>query len=153
MYNDKTLVCKDCGQEFTFTAREQEFYAEKGFTNEPRAAKPAVTHAKSRRGPRQMYDAVCARCGKACQVPFEPHGDVLCDECFKEPDNNEKARSALFSFSVNTHCMSQTPIRLFFSRPAAARQNVSPEHKAFCPCNRRDTAHPVRQTAMGIKVA
>ena len=32
---DKTLVCKDCGAEFTFTAGEQAFYAEKGFTNEP----------------------------------------------------------------------------------------------------------------------
>jgi len=30
-YNDKTIVCKDCGQEFVFTAGEQEFYAEKGF--------------------------------------------------------------------------------------------------------------------------
>ncbi|MCH5188398.1 MAG: zinc-ribbon domain containing protein, partial [Oscillospiraceae bacterium] len=24
MYEDKTLVCKDCGQEFVFTAGEQE---------------------------------------------------------------------------------------------------------------------------------
>ncbi len=32
---DKTLVCKDCGAEFVFTAGEQAFYAEKGFTNEP----------------------------------------------------------------------------------------------------------------------
>ena len=31
MFEDKVLVCKDCGQEFTFTAGEQEFYAEKGF--------------------------------------------------------------------------------------------------------------------------
>ena len=31
MFQDKTLVCKDCGNEFTFTAGEQEFYAEKGF--------------------------------------------------------------------------------------------------------------------------
>ena len=31
MYSDKTIVCKDCGQEFTFTANEQEFFAEKGF--------------------------------------------------------------------------------------------------------------------------
>ena len=31
MYEDKTLVCKDCGKEFTFSAGEQEFYAEKGF--------------------------------------------------------------------------------------------------------------------------
>ncbi|MFA5696539.1 MAG: zinc-ribbon domain-containing protein [Bacilli bacterium] len=32
---DKTLTCKDCGKEFVFTKGEQEFYAEKGFTNEP----------------------------------------------------------------------------------------------------------------------
>ena len=67
MYNDKTLVCKDCGQEFTFTAREQEFYAEKGFTNEPQRCKTCRdARKKAARGPRQMYDAVCARCGKAC---------------------------------------------------------------------------------------
>ncbi len=39
MYEDKTLVCKDCGNEFVFTAGEQEFYAEKGFTNEPQRCK------------------------------------------------------------------------------------------------------------------
>ena len=32
---DKVIVCKDCGQEFTFTVGEQEFYKEKGFDNEP----------------------------------------------------------------------------------------------------------------------
>ena len=35
MYEDKTLVCKECGNEFVFTAGEQEFYAERGFQNEP----------------------------------------------------------------------------------------------------------------------
>lgn len=34
-YTDITLVCKDCGSEFVFTAGEQAFYAEKGFTNQP----------------------------------------------------------------------------------------------------------------------
>ncbi len=34
-YKDKTITCRDCGKEFTFTAGEQEFYAEKGFQNEP----------------------------------------------------------------------------------------------------------------------
>lgn len=32
---DKTIVCKDCGAEFVFSVGEQQFYAEKGFTNEP----------------------------------------------------------------------------------------------------------------------
>ena len=35
MYNDKTLSCADCGQQFVFTASEQDFYAQRGFT-EPR---------------------------------------------------------------------------------------------------------------------
>jgi CxxC-x17-CxxC domain-containing protein len=34
-YADKTLTCRDCGVDFVFTAGEQEFYAQKGFTNEP----------------------------------------------------------------------------------------------------------------------
>lgn len=32
---DKTIICKDCKKEFVFTVGEQEFYKEKGFTNEP----------------------------------------------------------------------------------------------------------------------
>ena len=38
-YQDKTLVCQDCGTEFVFTSGEQAFYAEKGFQNEPRRCK------------------------------------------------------------------------------------------------------------------
>ena len=40
MYEDKTLVCIDCGAEFVFTAEEQAFYEEKGFPDEPRRCKP-----------------------------------------------------------------------------------------------------------------
>ena len=36
---DKTLICCDCGDEFVFTAGEQEFYKEKGFDNEPKRCK------------------------------------------------------------------------------------------------------------------
>ncbi|HBT18983.1 MAG TPA: cytochrome C551 [Clostridiaceae bacterium] len=32
---DKKIMCRDCGNEFTFTVGEQEFYKEKGFENEP----------------------------------------------------------------------------------------------------------------------
>jgi DNA-directed RNA polymerase subunit RPC12/RpoP len=34
-YNDKEIVCKDCGATFVFTAGEQKWYAEKGLENEP----------------------------------------------------------------------------------------------------------------------
>ena len=35
MLSDKTLRCVECGSNFTFTVGEQEFFASKGFTNEP----------------------------------------------------------------------------------------------------------------------
>lgn len=38
-FTDKTLICKDCGQEFIFSAGEQAFYQEKGLDNEPKRCK------------------------------------------------------------------------------------------------------------------
>ena len=48
---DITIICKDCGKEFTFTAGEQVFYDEKGFSKpvrckECRDAKKAFMNAK-----------------------------------------------------------------------------------------------------------
>ncbi len=89
---DKLLQCSDCGATFTFSAGEQEFFALKGFTNEPKRC-PSCRQAKRmhRREnggygyqPRQMFSAICSECGKECEVPFEPHGDrpVYCSECY-----------------------------------------------------------------------
>ena len=46
MYEDKQLTCKDCGATFIFTAGEQEFYAEKGFVNEPQRCKECRSSAR-----------------------------------------------------------------------------------------------------------
>lgn len=48
---DKQLVCKDCGADFVFTDGEQEFYKEKGFTNEPTRC------ADCRRSKKQQFNA------------------------------------------------------------------------------------------------
>jgi CxxC-x17-CxxC domain-containing protein len=94
-YVDKTLSCRDCGNDFVFTAGEQEFHAMKGFTNSPvrcpqcRAARKSVSGFSSgpRRdaGPREMHTVTCAGCGKPAQVPFVPRGDkpVYCSDCFQ----------------------------------------------------------------------
>ena len=64
MYEDKTLVCKECGKEFVFTAGEQEFYAERGFQNEPQRCKSCRDARKNAaRGPREFFTATCASCG------------------------------------------------------------------------------------------
>ena len=85
MYTDKTLKCKDCGADFVFTAGEQEFYAEKGFVNEPQRCKACRDAKRSAgRGARTFVEATCAGCGGVARVPFEPKGDrpVYCSECF-----------------------------------------------------------------------
>ena len=100
MFDDKILTCRDCGQEFIFSASEQEFFAEKGFTNDPgrcpqcRAAKKAQDRGSggyNNRPEREMFPAVCATCGKETTVPFRPSGEkpVYCRECFHPaPRNN-----------------------------------------------------------------
>ncbi|HBL50634.1 MAG TPA: zinc-binding protein, partial [Firmicutes bacterium] len=50
MYQDKTIVCRDCNQEFVFTAGEQEFYASKGFENEPSRCPACRSARKQRQG-------------------------------------------------------------------------------------------------------
>jgi CxxC-x17-CxxC domain-containing protein len=91
---DKTLKCVDCGADFVFSAGQQEFFASKGFTNEPKRC-PGCREAKRQgnRGSgswegssrqRQMYSAVCASCGQETQVPFEPREGrpVYCSACY-----------------------------------------------------------------------
>jgi CxxC-x17-CxxC domain-containing protein len=94
-FSEKSLTCSDCGKTFPFTAEEQEFFANKGFTNEPKRC-PACRSARrsersgssggsyGNRGPRQMFPATCAQCGKQTEVPFQPRGDkpVYCRDCY-----------------------------------------------------------------------
>jgi CxxC-x17-CxxC domain-containing protein len=99
MPSDKTLTCKDCGAEFIFTASEQDFYAQKGFMNEPSRCPNCRQARKGRdqggrgrggmRSERTMYDAVCTRCGAQTQVPFQPKPDreILCRDCFRPKGN------------------------------------------------------------------
>ena len=92
MYQDKVLSCRDCGQEFTFSASEQEFYASKGFENLPSRC-PSCRSAKkqARNGggygsrPREMFTVTCSSCGKPAEVPFNPSGDrpVYCRDCYQ----------------------------------------------------------------------
>lgn len=96
-YQDKSIVCSDCGATFTFSATEQEFFAQKGYTNEPKRCSTCRASRKQQQGntgggssynsgPRQMFPAVCAECHKTTEVPFEPRNDkpVYCRECYNK---------------------------------------------------------------------
>lgn len=91
MYEDKILTCKDCGEEFTFTSGEQEFYAEKGFANEPQRCKPCrIERKNSVKAKREYFETTCASCGQVAKVPFRPKEDrdVLCSDCFAQLKEN-----------------------------------------------------------------
>ena len=98
MAEDKQLTCSDCGATFTFTADEQGLFKQRGYTNEPKRCPTCRAARKTQRGDtgtrstggfgaaRQMHPAVCAQCGKATEVPFEPRGDrpVYCSDCYRK---------------------------------------------------------------------
>jgi CxxC-x17-CxxC domain-containing protein len=92
-FTDKSLTCSDCGTSFIFTVGEQEFYATKGLTNEPKRCSSCRQANRSKRGDagnhtstREMFPATCAECGKDTKVPFEPRGDkpVYCSDCYSK---------------------------------------------------------------------
>lgn len=93
-FADKVLRCRDCGADFVFTAGEQEFYALKGFVNQPgrcpecRTARKAARNGSEAesRPRREMHQVVCAQCGLPATVPFLPRGDrpVYCSPCFEQ---------------------------------------------------------------------
>ncbi len=99
-FEEKTLTCADCGQTFPFTIEEQEFFAAKGYTNEPKRCPDCRQKRKASRqagesnngpgkGDRQMYSAICARCGQETRVPFQPRGDrpIYCWDCYTRNKN------------------------------------------------------------------
>lgn len=86
---DKNITCKECSRPFVFTVRDQQFYAEKGFQNEPQRCRDCRVARKGQgTGPapsaRTSYETVCAECGANTTVPFRPRGDrpVYCRACF-----------------------------------------------------------------------
>ena len=98
---DTTLTCRDCGQNFTFTSGEQDFYASRGYSEPSRCPDCRAARKAERdsggygsyggggggsRGPREMFTATCSSCGNEAQVPFQPSGDkpVYCSACFQQ---------------------------------------------------------------------
>lgn len=83
---DKTLQCVDCNEEFIFTEGEQEFFADKGFTNEPKRCHGCRKKRKEdkARGGKVETTVTCEQCGKETTVPFKPTGEkpVFCRDCF-----------------------------------------------------------------------
>ena len=87
VYQDRSLTCRDCTEEFSFSAGEQAFFASKGLTNDPQrcpSCRAIAKRARSTEGPREFHAAICGACGGQAIVPFAPRNDrpVYCSSCF-----------------------------------------------------------------------
>jgi CxxC-x17-CxxC domain-containing protein len=87
VYQDRSLTCRDCAEEFIFSAGEQAFFATKGLTNDPQrcpACRAVAKRARASEGPREFHAAICGACGGQAIVPFAPRNDrpVYCSSCF-----------------------------------------------------------------------
>src|SRR4030042_6375416 len=99
-FQDKSIQCFDCGTTFTFSAGEQEQFASRGYTNEPKRCPSCRQERKARqngnsgnsygndsyRPIRQMFPVKCSECGKDTEVPFEPRSGrpVYCSDCYRK---------------------------------------------------------------------
>jgi CxxC-x17-CxxC domain-containing protein len=107
MSADTTLTCRECGQAFTFTSGEQDFYASRGFNEPTRCADCRAARKSQRdgggsggrsasgagRAPREMFSATCSGCGQEAQVPFQPSGEkpVYCSSCFEKRGGSDRS--------------------------------------------------------------
>jgi CxxC-x17-CxxC domain-containing protein len=87
VYEDRTLTCRDCSEEFTFSSGEQAFFASKGLMNDPQrcpSCRAVAKRARTNGGPREFHAAICGSCGGQAMVPFAPRNDrpVYCSACF-----------------------------------------------------------------------
>src|ERR1051325_10105770 len=105
---DKTLTCVDCGAQFTFTARDQAFYQERGYSaprrcrdcrDKRKSASGGVPTMKDRgshghsdatagapaaAGGPSSFKVQCSGCGVETTVPFKPDPTrpVYCRTCY-----------------------------------------------------------------------
>jgi len=91
MAEDIQLTCSDCGQDFTFTAADQAFFQERGYST-PKRCKNCRQAKKNDQGGSGFRSAsaqgtpvICSGCGQPTTVPFEPRGDrpVYCRDCYQ----------------------------------------------------------------------
>lgn len=96
IYTDRTLSCVQCGNDFTFSADDQEFHAGRGYQDPKRCPACRAERRASQGGgyagggysdrpQREMFSTVCSRCGKEARVPFTPRNDrpVYCSDCYQ----------------------------------------------------------------------
>ena len=90
----KQLTCQDCGNPFEFSAEDQQFFAQKGYSDPIRC--PNCRKAKKDNHRLTFTKVKCSECGVETEVPFVPKPveqggrPVYCRACFEARGGNRK---------------------------------------------------------------
>lgn len=106
-FEDASIRCIDCSQDFIWTAGEQSFFRDKKLQNPPKRCKDCKRRKNERLAAVEMAQATgvrhrieiaaeCARCSAVTTVPFYPSQGrpVYCRACFLELNASGNSRAA-----------------------------------------------------------
>ena len=107
MIGDLLLTCADCGQEFTLTSKDQEFFQMRGYSM-PKRCTACRQAKKNEQGGAREYrttetqgtTVTCSDCGRQTTVPFEPRGGrpVYCQDCYQKRKGSMSGRGHRSSY-------------------------------------------------------
>ena len=100
MFEDKQLQCCDCANAFVFSAGEQEFFATKGLSNQPKRCENCRVICRVSRAGKSadnVSKAVCFQCQSEFLLPFRPTGykPTFCNACFRAKKVESQTDSTL----------------------------------------------------------
>uniref|UniRef100_A0A7C4R3V0 Zinc-binding protein n=1 Tax=candidate division CPR3 bacterium TaxID=2268181 RepID=A0A7C4R3V0_UNCC3 len=85
-FEDKKLICEECGTEFVWDASEQSYFAKKGFKKVPKRcracrAKRQIEQKKEKENEKEI---TCISCGKKSTITSDisPDEEALCLDCY-----------------------------------------------------------------------
>lgn len=94
-FSNITLICKDCGKEFIFSANDQKFYAKQGFVNAPARCKSCREEFQNKKYKGQdIHNVKCKICGRVGKLTVKPNfpKEVICGDCLEVELDKEKQK-------------------------------------------------------------
>jgi len=102
------VICSTCGKDCEVPFKpsgDKPVYCNDCFKGKGNTETRGFRGGDSRRsnfGEKRMYNAVCDKCGKKCEVPFKPSNDkpIYCSQCFDKGDKNKGGSQTSKQFEI-----------------------------------------------------
>jgi CxxC-x17-CxxC domain-containing protein len=153
---DKPVFCSEC-----YSKREGGSSRDGGFSRDSRPSRDGGSYRESNlprretRGSdrprfqdRQRFDAVCSKCGKKFDLPFEPTREVYCDECFKGNNagtDNNQLKNQIDSLNVKFDKIIQLLTLVVEKLPTKIETKIVKDKVLTAPIKEKVISSPVKE--------